>query len=196
MEPESHAAAGDSRARLAKAQSSATSSALRITHALGSIIALTGPQPPANQPLWRRVDVFARADLGEVISPGAQKDIADSLRLLVSLHNRLTDTRWTLPTAHDSAGRSILTGHGGGVTTTTSTTTATTLESVELLADVFRTVAGSLESLDTRLTAQTVFTAPLPISMRAYVREIQAATARVSTQPDDAWTWESHLDAD
>lgn len=196
MDPESHAAQGDTDARLTRARSSVTSSAIQIKNALGSIIALTSTPPPANQPLWRRVDVFARTDLADILSTDAQTDIADCLRMLVSLHNRLTDTRWEISAERDSAGRDILRGHGSGVTTTKSTTTTTTTESIELLADVFTTVADALVSLDTRLTAQTVFTAPIPLSLRAYVREIQASTARVSTQPDAAWTWESHLDAD
>jgi hypothetical protein len=196
MEPESHASPGDARTRLTRAQNSAISSATQIKNALGSIIALTGTPPPANQPLWRRVDVFARTDLKDLLAADARSDIAACLRVLVSLHNRLTDTRWEISATADPAGSEVLRGRGSGNTTTTTAITTTTTESIELLADVFATVGDSLESLDTRLTAQTVFTAPLPISVRAYVREIQAATARVSTQPDDAWTWESHLDAD
>lgn len=195
MEPESHASLDDTDARLTRAQNSVASSATQIKNALGDIIALTGTPPPANQPLWRRVDVFARTDLTDTLGADAQTAIADCLHLLVSLHNRLTDARWEIATARDSAGRDILRGRGSGITTATTTTTTTTTDSLELLAEVFTTVADALESLDTRLTAQTVFTAPIPISMRAYVREIQASTARISTHPDAAWTWESHLDA-
>lgn len=195
MEPESHAPARDADARLTRAQQSVASSAIQIKNALGGILALAGTTPPANQPLWRRVDVFARTDLKDTLRADAQTDIADCLRLLVSLHNRLTDARWEISTAGDSEGREILVGRGSGVTTTTTAATTTTTESIELLAEVFTTVAGTLESLDTRLTAQSVFTAPIPISLRAYVREIQASTARVSTDPDPVWMWESHLDA-
>lgn len=195
MDSESHASPGDADARLTRARNIVASSATQIKDALGSIIALTGTPTPANQPLWRRVDVFARTDLKDHLSADAQAEIADCLRLLVSLHNRLTDARWEIVTAPDSEDGGILRGHGSGITTTTTSTTTTTTDSIELLADVFTTVAGALESLDTRLTARTVFDAPIPISVRAYVREIRASTARISTHPDAVWKWESHLDA-
>jgi hypothetical protein len=133
--------------------------------------------------------VFARTDLKDILSAEAQADIADRLRPLVSLHNRLTDARWEISASDDSATPDVLSGHGSG------SITVTTIGAIELLAEVFTTVAGAIESLDTRLTAQRVFSAPIPISVPAYVREIQTSTARISTAPDDAWTWESHLDA-
>jgi hypothetical protein len=189
MEPESHASLGDTDARLMRARETVTSSATQIKNSLGSIIALTGTPTQANQPLWRRLDVFARTDLKEILSAEAQADIADRLRPLISLHNRLTDARWELSTPAGSSTRDVLSGHGSG------SITVTTIGAVELLAEVFTTVAGAIESLDTRLTAQSVFSAPIPISVPAYVREIQASTARISTAPDAAWMWESHLDA-
>ncbi|WEK61193.1 MAG: hypothetical protein P0Y60_00095 [Candidatus Microbacterium colombiense] len=192
MEPESHASLGDAKARLSRAQNSAASSAMQITNALGSIIASTGTPTPANQPLWRRVDVFSRTDLDGILRAEAQSDIADCLRVLVSLHTRLTDARWEISSAAGEGDSDVLIGHGSGITTMTTTTT---VDALELLAEVLAAVAGALESLDTRLTAQTVFDTPIPISVPAYVREIQASTARVSTQPDAVWTWESHLDA-
>jgi hypothetical protein len=189
MESESHGSLGDTDARLARAREIVTSSATQIKNSLGSIIALAGTPSQANQPLWRRLDVFARTDLKDILSAEAQADIADRLRPLVSLHNRLTDARWEISASDDSATPDVLSGHGSG------SITVTTIGAIELLAEVFTTVAGAIESLDTRLTAQRVFSAPIPISVPAYVREIQTSTARISTAPDDAWTWESHLDA-
>lgn len=190
METESHETPGDTGARLARAQHTVVSAATRIKNALGSIITLAGTPPQANQPLWRRLDVFARTDLGDTLSADAQADIADRLRPLVSLHNRLTDARWEISTVDASQHRGVLTGHGSGSITTT------TIDAIDLLAEVFTTVADAIESLDTRLTAQSVFSAPIPISVPAYVREIQASTARISTAPDAVWLWESHLDDD
>ena len=189
MESESHESLGDTGARLMRARETVTSSATQIKNSLGSIIALTGTPTQANQPLWRRLDVFARTDLKDILSAEAQADIADRLRPLVSLHNRLTDARWERSTAAESSTGDLLSGYGSG------SITVTTIGAIELLAEVFTTVAGAIESLDTRLTAQSVFSAPIPISVPAYVREIQASTARISTAPESAWTWESHLDA-
>lgn len=188
MEPESHASAVGPEARLTRARNIVDSSAVQIKNSLGSIIALTGTPPPTNQPLWRRLDVFERADLDDNLSAAAQADIAHDLRPLVSLHDRLAHARWTISTASDSPPQDGLAGHGGGITT------ATTIGSIELLAEVFTIVSSAVESLATRLTAKTVFGAPIPISEPAYVREIRAGIARVSTDPDAAWTWESHLD--
>ena len=173
-----------------RARETVTSAATQIKNSLGSIIALTGTPTQANQPLWRRLDVFARTDLKDTLSAEAQADIAARLHPLVSLHNRLADARWEQPsTAAESSTGDILSGHGTG------SITVTTIGAIELLAEVFTAVAGAIESLATRLTAQSVFSAPIPISVPAYVREIEASTARISTAPDPAWTWESHLEA-
>lgn len=190
MEPESQAPPVDIDARLARARETVAAAATTVKDALGDIIALTGTPPAANQPLWRRLDVFARADLKDVFDAEAQADIADDLRPLVSLHYRFTDARWEISRAAGQPDRDVLIGHGSSAIITT-----TTIDSVEILAEVFTTVADAIESLRIRLTAQTVFaSAPIPISVRAYVREIQTAIARISTAPDTAWTWESQVD--
>lgn len=188
MEPESHAAGLDTEARLSRARSSIDASAMQIKNALGSIIALTDTPTHSNQPLWRRLDVFARADLGDILGADAQSDIAHYLRPLVSLHDRLAGARWEVSSADEAPTEATLTGRGGGTTTTT------TIAAVELLAEIFTAVAGAIESLNTRLTAQTIFTAPIPTSERAYVREIQTIAARISTASDSVWTWETWPD--
>lgn len=188
MEPESPAADSDEAARLTRARDTVNAAAMQIITALGSILALAGTTAHTNQPLWRRLDVFSRADLAGVLDAEAQADIAHHLRPLVALQNRLANARWRVAASDDPAARAALTAHGGGSTTTT------TIESIELLAEVFTTVAASIDSLDTRLTAQSVFSAPIPISLPAYIREIQTATARISTGPDAVWTWQSRPD--
>lgn len=188
MEPESPESDSNADARLTRARDTVTSSAMQIINALGSILTLAGTTAHPNQPLWRRLDVFARADLKGVLGNDVQADIVHHLRPLVSLQNRVASAQWQISTTHEAAEQETVTGRGSGSTTTT------TIAAIELLADVFTTVAEAIGSLDTRLTAQTVFSAPIPISLPAYLREIQTATAQISTGPDAVWTWESRPD--
>lgn len=190
MEPESHTSDSGTADRLTRAQSSVVASATQIRNSLGNILELAGSPMTANQPFWRRLDVFARADLGRVLRADAQADIARYLSPLVSLHDRLADARWEiLPPAGPDAPEALA-GHASGSTVTT------TIEAIELLAQVFAGLAETLESLATRLTARTLLDAPIPSSLRAYTREISDLTGRVSTLPDPVWQWDARLDAD
>lgn len=174
--------------RLERAQRTVGSSALRIKHALGSMLELAGVPTHANQPLWRRLDAFASADLKGVISADAQADISRHLHDLSALHARVADVRWEAVAASESPDHETVTGHGGDGTITT------TVSAIELLAELVTTVAGALEYINTRLTAQIMFgDAAIPGSVRAYVRDIRATVERMATEPDLAWTRESRL---
>lgn len=190
MEPESQTSDSSTAARLARAQGTVAASAAQIKTSLGSILDLAGTPTTANQPFWRRLDVFARADLGRVLRADAQTDIARRLSPLVSLHDRLADARWEILPAVGADASETLAGHASGSTVTT------TIDAVELLAQVFAGLAETFESLATRLTARTVLDAPIPSSLRAYTREISELTGRVSTLPDAVWQWDARLDAD
>lgn len=173
--------------RLDSARGLITKSATEINHALGGIVDLTGCPARADQTLGRRLGAFAAADLEDILPSDAQADIADSLGLVIDYRNRIEHDQWTtLQPPRDDPTAELVRGIGE------ISYIDTTLPAIELLADVFATLADTAESIYSSLLAQQLLDQSMDDVGRAAARAIGRAVARVTSQPDPSWRWIDH----
>lgn len=187
MEREWYAAGLARGERLDRARGVVTKAATEINHALGGIVDLTGFPARADQTLGKRLRTFAGADLENVLESDAQAEIADSLGLVIEYRNRIEHDQWTTlqPLREDPESEPV---RGIGEISYIDTT----LPAMELLAEVFATIADVAESLYSRLVAQQMFDRFDDSADRSAAREIGRAVSRITSRLDPRWRWIDH----
>lgn len=187
MEREWYAAGIARQARLDMVRGVITKSATEISHALGGIVDLTGFPARADQMLGKRLGAFAAADLLDILPSDAQADIADTVGLIIDYRNRIEHDQWTtLQPTRDDPSAELVRGIGE------ISYIDTTLPAIELLAEVFATVADVAESLYSELVARHLWERVSDTTGREAAREIARAVARITSRPDPRWRWIDH----
>lgn len=173
--------------RLHRARGVVTKAATEINHALGGIVGLTGLPTRADQTLGKRLRTFATADLTDVFESDSQAEIADSLGLIVDYRNRIEHDQWTTlqPLRDDPASEPV---RGVGDISYIDTS----LPAIELLAEVFETIADVADSLYSHVVAQQMFDRLDDTADRSAAREIGRAVSRITSRPDPRWRWIDH----
>ncbi|WP_102191509.1 hypothetical protein [Microbacterium aurantiacum] len=164
-----------------------TKAATELNHALGGIVDLTGFPVRADQTLGKRLRGFTLADLEDILPPDAQADIADSVGLVAEYRNRIEHDQWTtLQPLRDEPNSEPVRGIGE------ISYIDTTLPAIELLAEVYATLADLAESLYSDLVAQQMLERVAYETGREAAREIGRAVSRITSQPDPRWRWIDH----